>query len=123
SKLGQWTGLDLNDLAMAQASLNADSSGLTVTGFASTSISPYIGLNGDVAAVGFFDGHPANWYITLDGQLAVSGVDLSANAHARLDQTGMAVSGTFQTPISSVAMLGSINKAGVDLEGSATVTI
>jgi hypothetical protein len=123
SKLGQWTGLDLNDLAMAQATLNADEDGLTVTGTASTSISPYIGLKGDLAAVGFFDGKPKDWYITLDGKFAVSSVELSTDAHARVDQSGMTVNGTFVTPLSSVAMLGSITKAGVDLEGSATVTI
>ncbi len=123
SKLGQWTGLNLTDLAMAQATLNADKDGLTVTGVASTSISPYLGLQGNLATVGFFDGNPADWYVTLDGQFAVSGVQLSTDAHARLDQTGLALSGTFKTPISSVAMLGSITAAGVDVEGTATVTI
>jgi hypothetical protein len=123
TKLGQWTGLNLTDLAMAQATLNADQDGLTVTGVASTSISPYIGLKGDLATVAFFDGKPKDWYITLDGKFAVSSVELGADAHARIDQTGMTVSGTFQTPISAVAMLGSITRAGVDLEGSASVTI
>ena len=108
---------------MAKASLNADKDGLTVTGVASTSISPYIGLKGDLATVGFFDGNPKDWYVTLDGKFAVSSVELGADAHARVDQTGMAVSGTFNTPISAVAMLGNITKSGVDLEGSATVTI
>jgi hypothetical protein len=123
SKLGQWTGLDLNDLAMAKASLNADKDGLTVTGVASTSISPYIGLKGDLATVGFFNGNPKDWYVTMDGKFAVSSVELGADAHARIDQTGMALSGTFNTPSSAIAMLGSITKAGVDLEGTATVTI
>ena len=123
SKLGQWTGLDLKDLAMAKATLNADKDGLTVTGVASTSISPYIGLKGDLATVGYFNGNPKDWYITLDGQFAVSGVELSTDAHARMDQTGMAVSGSFKTPVGSIAMQGSINRSGVDLEGIATVKI
>lgn len=123
SKLGQWTGLNLNDLAMAQATFNADKDGLTVTGTASTSISPYIGLQGNIATVGFFDGNPKDWYITLDGKFAVSSVELGADAHARIDQNGMLVSGTFQTPISDIAMLGHITKNGVDLEGTASVTI
>ncbi|HEY4105265.1 MAG TPA: hypothetical protein VGM44_15315 [Polyangiaceae bacterium] len=123
TKLGQWTGLNLTDLAMAEATLNADQDGLTVSGTASTSISPYIGLKGDLATVGFFDGNPKDWYITLDGKFAVASVELGADAHARIDQTGMKVSGTFQTPISAVSMLGSITQAGVDLEGTASVTI
>jgi hypothetical protein len=123
TKLGQWTGLNLTDLAMAQATLNADKDGLTVTGVASTSISPYIGLQGELATVAFFDGKPKDWYITLDGKFAVSSVELGTDAHARIDQTGMTVSGTFQTPISAVAMLGSITASGVDLEGTASVTI
>jgi len=122
-KLGQWTGLNLNDVAMAQAALNADKDGLTVTGTASTSISPYLGLKGDLATVGFFNGKPADWYLTMDGRFAVSGIDLSADAHARIDQHGMLVTGKFETPISSVDMSGSITHAGVDLEGSAKVTI
>src|SRR5262249_7226774 len=108
---------------MAQADFNADASGVTVTGWASTSISPYIGLNGDVAVAGFFDGNPQNWYVTLDGKLSVSGVELSADAHARLDQTGLLVKGAFVTPLTSVAMSGNISKNGVDLEGTTTVTI
>ena len=123
SKLGSWTGLDLTDVAMAQATLNADQAGLTVTGSAATSISPYIGLKGDLATMGFFDGKAKDWYVTLDGKFAVSGVELGSDAHARLDQTGMAITGTFQTPLSDVSMLGSITHGGVDLEGSAPVAI
>ena len=114
SKLGQWTGLDLNDLAMAKATLNADSLGLTVTGTASTSISPYIGLNGELATVGYFNGRPKDWYVTLDGRFAVSGIDLSSAAHARLDQNGFLVNGEFTTPLTKIAMSGSIDKSGVD---------
>jgi hypothetical protein len=123
SKLGQWTGLNLNDLAMAKATLYADKDGLTVTGSAQTSISPYIGLNGDLATVGFFNGRPQDWYVTLDGDFAVSGIDLSTTAHARIDQTGLLVNGKFTTPLSLIDMAGSINKSGVDLEGTAKVTI
>jgi len=123
SKLGQWTGLNLNDLAMVKATLNADKDGLTVTGTAHTSISPYIALQGDLSTAGFFNGNPKDWYVTLDGRFAVGGIDLSADAHARLDQQGMQVSGKFATPISLIAMSGSITKSGVDIEGNAKVTI
>ena len=122
-KLGQWTGLDLNDLAMAKATLNADKDGLTVIGTARASISPYIGLSGDLSTVGFFNGKPKDWYVTLDGRFAVSGIDLSANAHARIDQQGMFVSGKFETPLSLIDMSGNITHAGVDLQGTAKVTI
>jgi hypothetical protein len=122
-KLGAWTGIDLNDLALAKATLNVDKDGVLVTGTASAAFSPYIGMKGDVDAVGFFNGNPKGWYVTLDGQLVVSGIDLSASAHARLDQNGMLVSGKFQTPISLIDMSGSITKSGVDLEGRAEITI
>jgi len=122
-KLGQWTGLALNDLAMVKATLNADKDGLTVTGIASTSISPYIALKGELATAAFFNGKPKDWYVTLDGRFAVSGVELSADAHARIDQRGMQVSGQFETPISLIAMSGSITEGGVDLAGEAKVTI
>jgi hypothetical protein len=123
SKLGQWTGLDLNDLAMAKATLNADKDGLTVTGTASTSISPYIALKGDLSAAAFFNGKPKDWYVTLDGRFAVNGIDLSADAHARIDQKGMLVNGQFETPLSLIDIAGSITKSGVDLKGNVKVTI
>jgi hypothetical protein len=122
-KLGDWTGIDLNDLAMAKATLDIDKNGVLVTGTASAAFSPYLGLKGDVDAVGYFNGRPEGWYVTLDGQLVVSGVDLSAAAHARLDETGMLVSGIFETPISLIDMSGSITSAGVDLHGHAEITI
>jgi hypothetical protein len=55
--------------------------------------------------------------------LVVSGIDLSAEAHARLDRNGMLVSGKFETPISLIDMSGSITAQGVDLRGHAEVTI
>lgn len=123
SKLGAWTGIDLNDLAMAKATLNIDKDGVLVTGTASAAFSPYLGLQGDVDAVGYFNGHPSGWYVTLDGQLVVSGIDLSTTAHARLDKNGMLVNGKFQTPLSLIDMSGSITRAGVDVEGHAEITI
>jgi hypothetical protein len=122
-KLGAWTGVDLNDLALAKATLNIDKDGVLVTGTASAAFSPYLGMKGDVNAVGYFNGSPQGWYVTLDGQLVVSGIDLSAAAHARLDQNGMLVSGKFETPISLIDMSGSITKGGVDVEGRVEVTI
>lgn len=122
-KLGAWSGVDLKDLALAQATLNIDKDGVLVTGTASASFSPYLGMQGNVDAVGYFNGNPKGWYVTLDGQLVVSGIDLSSSAHARLDQNGMLVSGKFQTPISLIDMAGSITKNGVDIEGRAEVTI
>lgn len=123
SKLGAWTGIDLNDLAMAHASLTIDKDGVLVTGTASASFSPYLGMKGDVDAVGYFNGRPNGWYVTLDGQLVVSGIDLSAAAHARLDKNGMLVSGKFQTPFTLIDMSGSITAGGVDVQGRAEITI
>ncbi|HYQ14412.1 MAG TPA: hypothetical protein VEQ58_01600, partial [Polyangiaceae bacterium] len=122
-KLGDWSGVDLNDLALAQASLIVDKDGVLVTGTASAKFSPYLGLQGNVDAVGYFNGQPQGWYVTLDGRLVVSGIDLSANAHARLDRNGMQVSGQFKTPISLIDMSGSITQSGVDVRGAAKVTI
>jgi hypothetical protein len=122
-KLGEWTGLDLNDLALAHAAIDIDQDGLLVTGTASTAFSPYLGLKGEVDTVGYFNGKPSAWYVTLDGQLVVSGIDLSAAAHARVDQHGMLVSGIFETPLSLIDMSGSITAQGVDVRGHAEVSI
>ncbi len=98
SAIEAWTGIDLSDLGVAQANLTIDNSGVLVTGTATTSFAPVVGLNGNAAVEAFFGGTSTNWYVTLDGQLAVKGIDLSADAHAKLDLTGMFVSGKFQTP-------------------------
>lgn len=122
-KLGEWTGLNLSELAMVQASLHADRKGVLLTGKAATTLSPGLGLNGDVDAEAFFNGNPNDWYVTLDGQLAVKGIDLSANAHAKLNKDGLFVSGKMSTPISLIEMSGNITSAGVDLTGHAEVEI
>lgn len=122
-KLGEWTGLDLDDLAMATATLEIDENGVLIQGKATTSISPVIGLSGSLDALGYFNGDPNGWYVTLDGQLAVKGIDLGADAHMKLDKSGMFVSGKMTTPISLIEMSGSITKAGVDLTGHAEVEI
>lgn len=77
----------------------------------------------DVETIGYFNGEPSAWYVTLDGQLAVSGIDLSSAAHARLDQQGLQVSGIFETPLSLIDMSGRITRQGVDVRGHAEVTI
>jgi len=123
TKLGQWTGLDLDNLAMATASFDIDKNGVLIKGKASGKLSPVVGLSGDLDAVGFFNGDPSGWYVTLDGQLAVKSIDLGANAHMKLDKNGMFVSGQMTTPISLIEMSGSITKAGVDLSGNAEIEI
>ncbi|GMV16401.1 MAG: hypothetical protein AMXMBFR56_46250 [Polyangiaceae bacterium] len=122
-KLGEWTGLDLDDLAMATASLDIDENGVLIKGKATTSISPLVGLSGSLDAVGYFNGDPNGWYVTLDGRLAVKSIDLGADAHLLLDKNGMFVSGKMTTPISLIEMSGSITKSGVDLTGHAEVEI
>lgn len=123
STLGAWTGLDLDDLAMVQATLDIDKNGVLVQGKASTSLSPVIGLQGDVLGKAFFNGDPNDWYVTLDGDLEVKGIDLSAQAHAKLDKSGMFVSGRFETPISLIDMNGTITANHVAIQGSAQVEI
>lgn len=123
STLGSWTGLSLNDLAVVQAKLRVDREGVLLQGTASADFSPVLGLHGDALAEAFFNGNPEDWYVMLDGELTVKGVSLSAAAHAELDKNGMFVNGSFLTPISAVAMSGSVTRAGVDVRGKARVEI
>lgn len=122
-KLGDWTGLDLNDLAMASANLDIDKSGVLVHGTVNADFSPYLGLSGDVSAEGFFTGNPEDWFLALEGRLAVSGIDLSSNASAVLNHEGMFVQGVFSTPLAAIDMSGKITAQGVDLRGHGEVTI
>jgi hypothetical protein len=122
-KLGEWTGLDLRDLAVAEARLVADADGVLVNGSVNTRFSPYLGLSGDVDAEAFFNGNPDDWYVWLDGRLEVSGIDLSSNASAVLDADGLFVEGVMTTPLSRIDMSGTIDEDGVDVRGHAEVTI
>ena len=121
--LSNWTGLDLGELAMAQVNLDINKDGVLVKGQADASFSPLIGLNGSATAEAFFNGAPGDWYVKMDGNMTVKGINLSATAHAELSKNGIFMAGKMTTPISSVDMSGSITSAGVDLSGSATVTI
>lgn len=121
--LGQWTGLDIGELAMVQVNLDANKDGVLLKGMAGASFSPLLGLDGQANVEAFFNGEPNDWYVTLDGKLAVKGIDLSADAHAKLNKNGIAVHGQMTTPISKVAMAGQIDKNGVNLSGNAEVTI
>jgi hypothetical protein len=122
-KLGEWTGLDLDDLAVARASLDVDKDGVLVQGTVGARFSPFVDLSGDASAEAFFNGDPDEWYLLLDGRLEVASVDLGADAHARLDKDGMFVEGVVTTPISRIDVSGSITGHDVDLRGHAEATI
>ncbi len=121
--LGSWSGVNVGELAMAQVDLDINKDGVRVKGQADAAFSPLIGLNGTATSEAFFNGAPGDWYVKMDGNMTVKGINLSAQAHAELSKNGIFMQGKMTTPISSVDMSGSITAAGVDLSGSATVTI
>ncbi len=121
-KLGRWSGLSLDDVALSESSMHASSSGLTLEGVTTGRISEALRARGALETRAFFNGDAAAWYVTFDGPFAVNGVELSSDAHARLDASGMALSGDYETPSTKIAMAGALTKSGATLSGTADVT-
>jgi hypothetical protein len=124
SVLADLAGIDLSDVLVQEARLRADRTGLRVTGSVTGDLHRWLRAGGGVTA----DAHlaiadPGASYLELRGDLAVGGTALGADAHARLDASGVRASGTFATPVSRIAVAGAITAEGFRLEGDAEVVL
>jgi hypothetical protein len=123
SKLGALTGLPLSDISAGSAKLSIDRTGFKFQGTTRQGIHPLIGLSNELAIDAYFSGRSTNWYVGLAGDLSVAGIGLSASAKALVSPDGIHVTGTYDKSITSIAMSGDISRSGVDIEGTASVTI
>ena len=89
SSLASMCGVDLKDLAMAQATVGIDHSGFHVSGSATSTISGNISLDAAATVTSFFGGDPDAWYLQMVGNVAVEGFHLGA-ARTYIDHTGRA---------------------------------
>ena len=122
SSLSNMCGVNLQDLALVKATVGIDSTGFHVAGSATSSITGKLSVDGTATVNSFFGGDPDAWYLQMNGNVAIEGFHL-ASARTYIDHTGLTASGSLKTPISSIALSGSITNSGVELEGEASVTI
>ena len=120
--LGDLLGMDLNSLYAQQAKLRIDRNGFLLEGSTTSQIHPDIALGGAVLVRVWIptDGSPA--YIELIGDMMVFGTGLQ-NVILHVGTDGFLVNGEYVTPLSRIAMTGTIDEFGPDLTGSALLDI
>ena len=137
SQFGALVGLPLNDLVLAESSFRVDQEGFRFRGTSSIGLTPQLlSTTGTITAC--FGGNTTaclgddqtgvpvigskDWLIQLEGDTTLLGVPLGATT-ALASSTGIALSATYATPISQVAMSGLITGSSVLVTGSASVSI
>ncbi len=119
--LRRLTGLDLSNLMVNTAHLSIDKNGFRLRGRTASSIHPSIQLGGSVEVDAYVAiQRPQDSYLKMTGQMLVAGVGLSP-ASVTVSGAGLVIEGQFVTPLSSIAMTGSITAAGPSLSGSAGI--
>lgn len=112
----------LKDIPIAKATLTANAQGIRVTGTASTPPIPILKPKATLAFDASFPEQPENFFMTMAGDLSIADFPLGA-ASARIDKNGMKAEGTFNTPISQIAMSGAVTGSGADLRGTIKVDL
>ncbi len=111
-------GVNIGDMAVGEATLRIDGSGLEAHGVMNAGLHPDVQMQGNATAhivVPFRK--LSNTTVEVTGSMTIGGVDIGAEAMMRIDKKGLMVSGEINTPASRVAVSGSITKAGVQLAG------
>lgn len=120
--VNEWLDLGLSDVDLATAKMQIDKNGFRIQGAAATPIHAALAPKGAVQVDAFFSGSRSNWYAQMSGDFSVAGFPLGS-ASAKASPSGLFVTGSYTTPLSSVAMSGQITGAGPSLSGTAKVEI
>ncbi len=121
--LGDLIGIDMNELLMARASMSIDASGIEITGSTNMQISPDIQVNSAIDVYAAFDwNNPQDVTLRLTGNMVVFGVALE-DVTLEVSSEGMFVNGAFVTPVSRIAMSGSITAQGPQISGVGSVML
>ncbi|HEY3499789.1 MAG TPA: hypothetical protein VGK73_34090, partial [Polyangiaceae bacterium] len=124
SSLAQRVGLDLSNLAVAQARLDIDQRGFRMLGTldAGVKLARDLEVGGSAKVEAFFADDPSDFFVALEGDIAVAGHEL-LDAKARIDRNGLFVEGRLDTGLTELAVSGFITRSGAQLTGTATTTI
>jgi hypothetical protein len=121
--LGNLIGVSLNSLASVQGSMDIGASGVLITGTTTTQIHPALKLGSAVSVrVSLPWASPDDVSIELRGDMEVFGVGLK-DVLVSISKRGMLVNGAFVTPLTRIALSGSITDQGPSLTGTASVLL
>ncbi len=121
--LGNWIGLNLSDLAMTRSTMTINGTGIEISGVSRMQISPDIQVNSEIAVYAQLSWeNPESVLLRLTGNMDVFGVALE-DVTLQIDASGMMVNGAFVTPVTRVAMMGSIDASGPQLSGTGSINL
>ncbi|MFK7853544.1 MAG: hypothetical protein AB8B79_05500 [Granulosicoccus sp.] len=121
--LGDWVGLDLNDLAMISTTLSIHAQGVELNGVSRMQISPDIKVDSEISVYAAISwNNPEDVIVRLTGNMNLFGVALE-NVSLEISSQGLAVNGAFVTPVTQIAMAGSITSAGPQLSGTGSISL
>ena len=123
ASLAKTVGVQLQDLALVQATAKFDHTGVNLTGVASTSMRADVSIGGAAQITAFFGADPSAWSASMKGNFGFGGINL-LNAHVQLNRNGLAAGGTLGNGSAPVDLEGTITDAGgVQLSGDVAVSI
>lgn len=121
--LGNLIGVELNSLADIRGSMDIGASGVLITGSTNAQIHPALQLSSAVSLrVSLPWASPEDASIELRGDMNVFGVGLE-DVLVSISKRGMLINGAFVTPLTRIALSGSITDQGPSLTGSASVLL
>lgn len=122
-KLGELIGVELNNLQSVQGRASLGMQGFSLHGVTTSQIHPDIKFGGTITVdldISFID--PQDFRLKLAGAADVFGVGLE-EVSIEISKNGMYLNGVFVTPLTEIAMLGSITNRGPALTGYATLSL
>ncbi|MEM7259006.1 MAG: hypothetical protein AAF404_16640, partial [Pseudomonadota bacterium] len=121
--LGDLIGVNMNELQMTRARMMVGANGIEISGSTNMQISPDINVNSDIEVFAAFDwNNPEDVTLRLSGNMEIFGVALE-DVTLEVSSQGMFVNGAFVTPVSRIALSGSISSQGPQMSGTGSVTL
>lgn len=121
--IGDLIGVPLNNLQSVQGKAQLSPTGFSLNGITESQIHPDIAFGGAISVevdIPFIN--PDEFSLKLAGKADVFGVGLDEVSIA-ISREGMFINGIFVTPLTEMAMLGSITNRGPALTGYATISL
>jgi hypothetical protein len=121
--LGDLIGIELQDLQSVSGSARLSPVGFSLHGITTNQIHPDIQFGTQVTVdvdISFVD--PNDFLLKLSGAADVYGVGLD-EVSIEINRNGMFLNGVFVTPLTEMAMLGSVTNQGPSLSGYATISL
>ena len=121
--LGNLIGVELNSLANIQGHMSIDADGVLITGTTQAQIHPALNIGGTTSVRMQLPWQsPEDVSLELRGDMEVYGVGLK-DVLVSISKRGMLINGAFVTPLTSIALAGSITDQGPSLTGIAGVQL